>query len=53
MTATAIINKETQIRITKTMVKATTTGRVVTLIKLTTKEVVMDTMMNRMFHDLQ
>lgn len=52
MTATAIISKETQIRITKTRVKVITTNMVVTLNKDTTKAV-MDIMMNRTFPQLE
>jgi hypothetical protein len=48
MTATAIINKATRIRTTKTKVKVITTSRVLIPNKDTTKAV-MDTMTNRMF----
>jgi hypothetical protein len=48
MTATAIINKATQIHITKTMVKVIMTNTVVTPNKGIIK-VVMDIMTNRMF----
>jgi hypothetical protein len=48
MTATAIINKATQTRITKTMVKVIMTNTVVTPNKGIIK-VVMDIMTNRMF----
>jgi hypothetical protein len=49
MTATAIINRETRIRTTKTKVKVITTIKVATPNKDNIKEAVTDIMMNRMF----